>query len=379
MGFIDCDTHVIECEETWDYMDPSERRYRPVVVDVPGASGEGTPPVEFYLIGETFCRRFPTDCRPLGFGKEYTAAESHLTDPAVRLRTMDALGVDVQIVISTNFIAAELANPLAEAAVTRSWNRWIADRTADTGGRLRWLLVPPLRTMDRAIEEMEFGKAHGAAGVMLKGVEHGMFLHDPYLFPLYEKAQDLDLTMVVHTGAARHHIEGTGIGSSVQTPAQQMHYLSTVMQGLYAVLASDLNERFPQLRFVYVESGAAWVPAVFQHYQRTLASLNPDAYVSDHGDISLAVTPLDAAAAMEEHNLYVACESDEQLPFLTSYLGEGSLVIGTDMCHNDRGSDPVAHSIVMSRTDIDTSVARRITDENARRAFNIPSDFAPSA
>ncbi|MYK34869.1 MAG: hypothetical protein F4045_07115, partial [Chloroflexi bacterium] len=29
MGIIDADAHVIEIDQTWDYMDPSERHYRP--------------------------------------------------------------------------------------------------------------------------------------------------------------------------------------------------------------------------------------------------------------------------------------------------------------------------------------------------------------
>src|SRR6476620_3260347 len=33
MGYIDCDTHVIEPAQTWDYFDPDERRFRPMIND----------------------------------------------------------------------------------------------------------------------------------------------------------------------------------------------------------------------------------------------------------------------------------------------------------------------------------------------------------
>ena len=33
MGFIDSDTHVVECEHTWDFLDPDERECRPKVVN----------------------------------------------------------------------------------------------------------------------------------------------------------------------------------------------------------------------------------------------------------------------------------------------------------------------------------------------------------
>jgi len=31
MGYIDSDTHVIETPATWDYMDPGEERFKPMI------------------------------------------------------------------------------------------------------------------------------------------------------------------------------------------------------------------------------------------------------------------------------------------------------------------------------------------------------------
>ena len=84
MGFIDVDTHIIECDKTWDYFDPSERQYRPTKIEAPTPEGSARTPRSMYLIGETLCRRFPTDCRGDGFGFEYTADVSHLENPSER-------------------------------------------------------------------------------------------------------------------------------------------------------------------------------------------------------------------------------------------------------------------------------------------------------
>jgi hypothetical protein len=62
-----------------------------------------------------------------------------LTDPKARIETMDALGVDVQLVFSTFYIGAEIDNPLEEAALARSYNRWVAERLAGHTDRLRWV------------------------------------------------------------------------------------------------------------------------------------------------------------------------------------------------------------------------------------------------
>jgi len=377
MGYIDTDTHVIDPDECWDYLDPSERDLRPVVVEI-APTAPGLPPKQMYLIGETLCRRFPTDGRAGGFGAEYTPEVSHLRDPSVRLRKMDALGIDVQIIISTNFIAAEIDNPLHEAAIMRSWNRWAAQATAPGKGRLPWVLVCPTRTVERAIEELEFGARNGACGVMMKGVEHGLFLSDPYFHPIYQKAEELNLSIVVHQGAARHHIEGLGITRRPASMAHNLHYAATVMQAFYAVLESDLYKRFPRLRFCFVESGAEWAPFVFHHFQRMRAARNPESFTRTSRGPSRIITPMDPKEEMARRNTYISCETDEHLPHLVSLLGEDHITVGTDMCHNDNGSDPLAHTVLMEREDLDKRVARKIVDTNGRRAFGLPMDFRPT-
>jgi predicted TIM-barrel fold metal-dependent hydrolase len=378
MGYIDVDTHIVECDATWDHFDPSERQYRPTKLVAPTPDGIERLPREMYLIGETLCRRFPTDCRGEGIGVEYSADVSHLENPAERLKLMDGYGVDVQLVISTNFIAAEVEHPAAEAAVARSWNRWMAERTADTGGRLRWALIPPTLTPERSFEELEFGAANGAAGIMIKGVEHGFYLDNPYFFPLYERAQDLDLTMVVHLGAAREHVEGLGLTTFAPSAGSGGQYLHTLLSGFRAVLGGNLAARFPRLRWAFVESGATWLPMVFHSYQRGTASRIPDSYIMTDQGPSRMIPHIDAAELMERHNLYVSCEADEDVNYLTSYAGDGHIMIGTDMCHNDVGSDPLAHTVLRSRPDVSEALGLKITDSNARRAFAIPTDFTPT-
>jgi len=45
VAVIDADTHVIETEHTWDFLDPSERQFRPVVITPKGEGGR-----EFWYI-----------------------------------------------------------------------------------------------------------------------------------------------------------------------------------------------------------------------------------------------------------------------------------------------------------------------------------------
>jgi predicted TIM-barrel fold metal-dependent hydrolase len=376
MGFIDTDSHVLECEDTWDYLDPSERKYRPVNVEA--ASPNGGPPKQMYLIGDTLCRKFPANGQGAGIGFEYTADITNLKNPGLRVKKMDALGVDAQIVFSTNFIAAQLEDPYAEAAIMRSWNRWLADRTHGYTNRLRWVMVCPSRTPERAVEEMRFCAKHGAAGVMLKGVDHGYFLSSPYFYPIYEEAQELNLTIAVHVGNAREHIELLGITSNPASPAESMVVTSRNMMGFYAVLASDLYKRFPRLRFAFIESGSAWVPYCLHHRQRSLATPDPNSYVLTPDGPTRTFKHLNYREEMESRRIFVSAEADEDLTYLSGLLGPNCLTLGSDMCHNDMGTDILAHTAVMRRTDVPEDIRRRVVDDNGRLAFAIPKDFTPT-
>src|SRR5207247_1692664 len=108
----------------------------------------------------------------------------------------------------------------------------------------------------------------GAGCVMLKGMEHGYFLSDPYFDSLYAQAQDLDLVICVHLGTSVRRLEGVPIGNLLPNPAALIDSLAPVMKGFYDVVASDLHVRFPRLRWAFLESGATWVPTVFQQHQR---------------------------------------------------------------------------------------------------------------
>lgn len=376
MGYIDTDTHVIECDETWDYMSPSERKYRPVNIEVEAPNGG--PPKQLYLIGDTLCRKFPTNGQGAGFGVEYTAEISHLEDASLRVKKLDALGVDAQIVISTNFIAAEIEDPFAEAAVMGSWNRWMAERTQGYTDRLRWVMVCPSRTPERAIEEMRFCAKHGAAGVMLKGVDHGYFLSHPYFDSIYEEAQELNLTIVVHLGGAREHLEQLGLGREPPSSAESMYSASRIMMGFSAVLGSDLNVRFPRLRFAFVEAGATWAPYLLHTRQRQLATASPTSFVNTPQGPSRDIKHWHFSEEMESRRMFISAEADEDLTYLSSKLGPNCIMIGSDMCHNDMGTDILAHTVVMRRTDVPEEIKRCVVDTNGRLAFAIPMDFRPT-
>ncbi|HTE87261.1 MAG TPA: hypothetical protein VK821_21340, partial [Dehalococcoidia bacterium] len=158
---IDADTHIYETEATWDYMTAAEAQYKPASFDPPEGRaivpGDKRPHSFWMVDGRVDLRRWCTDERT-----GTTLETRELLDVGARVRHMDEMGVEVQVLYPTYLLAAPSDNPDVELALYRSYNRWLADKTAESNGRLRWVVMPPLRSMDQALEELRFGKEHGA-------------------------------------------------------------------------------------------------------------------------------------------------------------------------------------------------------------------------
>ena len=137
MGYIDADTHVIEDEHTWDFFDSGEEQFRPLISDGYWTIQDAVLP--YPGPGMT---HWMTEIFPIG--------SVNLRDPQARLRYMDELGVDVQVLFPSLWLLVESSSPAREAAMSRSYNRWLAEATANSGGRLGWAIHAPVLSMERA-------------------------------------------------------------------------------------------------------------------------------------------------------------------------------------------------------------------------------------
>jgi predicted TIM-barrel fold metal-dependent hydrolase len=380
MGFIDCDSHVLEVPATWDHLDPQESHFRPQVARFEegsvirlGARAKNTAlprtPSQLFFAGDTWTRLVPGHGAMSPHVNMYDPGMLDLTDPGARIEALDALGIDVQVLFSTFYIGTEIDHPLEEAALARSYNRWVAEHLAGHTDRLKWVLRPPIRMLDRAFEELEYGANNGAAGIQLRGIEHDMYLSDPYFYPLYERAQDLDLPILVHNGSTIRMRPGVPIGNFVPQPPALMHQLMGLMCAFHAVIGSEIPERFPRLRWGFMEGGAAFTIPVIQQHARRDSSIGVEPFLD---------SKMTSPEQLERMNVYVSVETDEDVPYLAKWLGSPNLVVGTDFGHNDLGTEVGAHQTILARPDVDADLASRIVDTNARRLLNVDASFTPA-
>ncbi|MEK7217287.1 MAG: amidohydrolase family protein, partial [Chloroflexota bacterium] len=256
MLVIDADTHVDETEATWEHMPGDAARYRPTTLEFDGGrsfvAGDARPHRLWQIEGQFRLRRWRDDERT-GTTKE----TRELTDIAARMRQMDELGVDVQVLYPTLFLGPISTHPEAELAICRSYNRWIAGATAASQGRLRWVAIIPFLSQEQAVEEVRFAADHGACGVFKKGVEYGeRAASDPLFFPVYEEAARLNLPICVHTGSGDPRFSDATTGLALNANQSNL----TAIGAFTTLVLGGIPDMFPKLRFGWIEASASWVP-----------------------------------------------------------------------------------------------------------------------
>ena len=117
---------------------------------------------------------------------------------ALRLKEMDACGVDIQVIShgapSTQRLTPESAVPLARAANDRL-------HAAVKANPKRFAAFAALPTPDpkAAADELERAVTKlGFVGAMVHGLTNGVFLDDKRFWPIFERAQALDVPIYLH-------------------------------------------------------------------------------------------------------------------------------------------------------------------------------------
>ncbi len=355
---IDADTHIHETEDTWEWLREDELQYRPTT-GYPPNQDPSRPETRYWIVdGRRRPRATKSDSRA---GTPLEADE--LLDPMARVRHRDQLGTEVQVIYPTLFLVEVTDKPATEFALKRSYNRWLADRCQRTGGRLRWVCLPPLTDLPKAIEEIRFAKANGACAVIKKGDhEAGHWVNEEYYYPFYEECQRLDLPIVFHIGA----------GVPDFTPAREFPWGrfaklgAPVLHGFFNLVMFGTAAQFPGLRWGFIEAGSSWVPYLCYDIQRRIERQT--------GGGRPGYTYEKPSDIVTKNNFYITCQVDEDLPYIINYTTEDHLIVGSDYTHGDSSSELEFPSRLQQRADegdISQRAVQKIAYDNGKRFYGV--------
>lgn len=342
MAAIDADAHVHETERTWQYMDASDRQFQPQVVRLPNPNGDGAR--DWWVIDG---RLQPKE---ENIGHEASRDLREMLDVEGRLRHMDELNVDLQVIYPTVFLRPLTTRPEVDVALCRSYNRWLGDIWAKGNGRLLWAVVPPVLAMDEALAEIRWGKEHGACAVFLRGLEAERRLVDPYFYPLYEEASRLNLPIGIHSGT-----NSNAVYDFFDQEPGFCKFKLAVVGAFHSLVFSEVPALFPKLRWGIIEVSAQWLPYVVHDLARRFARRGKE-------------LPKDLLGAT---NMYVACQTDDDLEYIIRYVGDDHLVIGTDYGHADTAAEIDALRRLRDQGGVEPASIDKILDRNARVLYGL--------
>jgi predicted TIM-barrel fold metal-dependent hydrolase len=274
-----------------------------------------------------------------------------MTDISGRLRDMDKLGVDVQVVFPTLFLIYITDDAALDVAMARAYNRFIAQACAKSAGRIRWIVVPPLHSTEESVKEIKWAKDNGAVGVFFRGVEGQRTLDNPYFHPIYQAANDTELPICIHTGAGcpdfiklfdveRNHTFG--------------HSRIQPILAFRDLIGNKIPEQYPKLKFGFIEASAGWVPFMMHILKRLFK--DKWKFSSDQD-------------MFREYRIFVAAEADEDIKYISEFTGEDHLVIGSDYGHQDPSEERQLVAAMRAREDVPQTITNKMFFENPKLLY----------
>lgn len=240
------------------------------------------------------------------------------------------------------------------------YNNWVHARFVQSDPeRFSFVALLPLQDVDASCAELSRAVTTlGAVGACLTAVNSPSMplLGDQRYFKLYEEACRLNCMVGVHgaatIGLGLEQLDDFAAVRALSHPfAQMRQFASMVVGGVF--------ERFPEMRAVFLEAGAGWVPFMLDRLdaewqkRRTRIVLAPSEQVL-------------------KGRVYFGCELEESLlPAAIERVGQDRIVGATDYPHDSQ--DDVHHALASFSTRMDLSAAAKsaILRENATRLYDL--------
>ena len=74
---------------------------------------------------------------------------------------------------------------------------------------------------------------------------------------------------------------------------------------------------------------------------------------------------------LRDYNIYVTCQTDDDIPYILKCAGEDNIVIGTDYGHFDPSSEIDAISVFKTNPGVDEAAMTKILSDNPKTLYGL--------
>ena len=331
---LDAEMHVMEPVDLWErYIDP---RFK---ARAPRRLNERRWDIRTLVDGEVMSSMPGGDWPAVSDAEEQTLATRYADeiarnfDPASQLSAMDKEGLDLAVLFPTSgmyVIAFDTMDADFAAAACRAYNDWLHDfiQAGDPRRMFGAAMVSPHDVPSAVVELRRAVTELGMKALFLRpNIFNGRPWHDAAYDPLWAACQELGVPVGFHeTTGSRMKAAGADRFKSAGISHIATHSLEQML-ACFDVIMGGVMERFPRLRFAFLEGQCGWLPfwltRMDEHYE----------WREPYGDVRhLTMLP----SEYFRRQGFCALECDEQaVAHVVAAFGDDNLVTTTDYPHGD--------------------------------------------
>ena len=374
---IDADTHVTETPDLWTRRAPASMRDRVPRVET---DPDGT---MRWVVGESRGLASVGLTATAGVGsfnkppRNYEEMHPGAFDAKARLKYMDQMGIWAMVMYPNvgGFGAQQflkLGDPELMLTCVRIYNDWQTEWASADARRLLPITSIPFWDVAAAAKEVRRCAAMGHKGILFTGEPqyYGLpLIGDPHWNPLWEVAVELDLPLSFHIGSGdmteglvKSRMAAYGKMAAFTELAVDI-FLRNGLQ-LNDLLMSGVLARYPQIKFVSVESGIGWIPFILEalDYQ-----FKGNSVAEEHPEFDRLPSEYFA------RNVYACYWFEQTAPRrLLDKIGVDNVLFETDFPHPTSLYGEEVHARIKGGlSDCEESVRRKILWENSEKLYRV--------
>lgn len=255
--------------------------------------------------------------------------------PDVQIEAMDAEGIDVAVLFPTRGLfahAKEYDDDNLAADISRAYNDWLADFCGHAPERMYGAAMLPAQNVPACVEEIRRAGARGFKAVFLRpNPIRKRNWNNPVYDPMWAECANQGLTVGFHEGTpcALPVAMGDRFDGVHEDLWLTEHTAAHPIEAMYAclsIVAGGVCERFPRLRFAFLEGNASWLPfwlwRMDEHWEARRHLVEKQ----------LPMPP----SEYFKRQCFVGVEADEALArYAIEEMGDDYFVFSTDFPHQD--------------------------------------------
>jgi predicted TIM-barrel fold metal-dependent hydrolase len=254
-------------------------------------------------------------------------------DPDARVREMDAEGIDAAILYPTIGIIWEgdCADAELSSAYARAYNNYLFDFCSKHPGRLIPIAHINLLDVDMAVAEVNRVKGK-AKGIFTTPVpRNGRPVGHRYYDPFWAACEAANLPVSTHV-----QVRPTSLGHEFYPAGRApwfffMELTEDSIMGMNLIFQGGVLERFPNLKYVVLETGCGWLPSWMERAD------------SKYEMFGFTTAMKHKPSRLFKEHCYISAEADdEDIPRIASRIGANRMMWATDYPHADAHKNPLA-------------------------------------